>query len=95
MGSTGNPMSFRNPESASEFLEKIEDPIVKSLVRFSYQTMDLTDGPRVSSTWLYFFKVMEEFLRIASDEDWAISVQNLTVGVHEVALPRISIQGSE
>jgi hypothetical protein len=53
-----------NHEAASEFLNSIDDPIVKSLVRYSYQTICLSDAaPKGEFDLLYFSRIMEEFLR--------------------------------
>jgi hypothetical protein len=53
-----------NHEAASEFLNGIQDPIVQRLVRYSYQTICLSDA-EVEGEFdlLYFFIIMEEFLR--------------------------------
>lgn len=53
-----------NHEAASAFLNRIDDPIVKSLVRYSYQTLCLSHAvPDGEFDLLYFFRIMEEFLR--------------------------------
>ena len=53
-----------NHEAASAFLNTIEDPIVKNLVRHSYQTICISDAvPEGQFDLLYFFRIMQEFLR--------------------------------
>jgi hypothetical protein len=53
-----------NHEAASAFLNNIKDPIVKGLVSNSYQTICTSDAvPEKDFDLLYFFRVMEEFLR--------------------------------
>jgi hypothetical protein len=57
-----------NHERASVFLNSIEDPIVQSLVRSAYQTLCMSDAV-VDGEFdlLYFFRIMEEFLRDRED----------------------------
>jgi hypothetical protein len=53
-----------NHEAASAFLDNIEDPIIKGLVRNSYQTICVSNAvPDCDFDLLYFFKIVEEFLR--------------------------------
>ena len=53
-----------NHAAASAFLNSIKDPIVKSLVRYSYQTVCMSDAvPEGEFDLLYFSQIMEEFLR--------------------------------
>ncbi len=56
--------AFINHKLASEFLNEIEDPIIQSLLRSSYQTLCMSDAS-VDGDFdlLYFFRIMEEFLR--------------------------------
>jgi hypothetical protein len=55
---------FINHEADSAFLKTIEDPIVRSLVQYAYQTTLMTDAV-VDGEFdlLYYFRIMEEFLR--------------------------------
>jgi hypothetical protein len=53
-----------NHEAASAFLNSIEDPIVAGLVQYSYQIVCTSDAfPQGDFDLLYFFRIMEEFLR--------------------------------
>ena len=53
-----------NHKDASEFLNGIQDPIVQSLVRYAYQTLCMSDAKLDGEfDLLYFFTIMEEFLR--------------------------------
>jgi hypothetical protein len=53
-----------NHEAASAFLNSIEDPIVRDLVRYSYQIILMSDAfPQGDFDLLYFCRIMEEFLR--------------------------------
>jgi hypothetical protein len=53
-----------NHEAASTFLNSIDDPVVKSLLRYAYQTVCMSDAaPEGEFDLLYFFRIMEEFLR--------------------------------
>ena len=55
---------FINHEAASAFLKSIEDPIVRSLVQYAYQTTLVTDAVVDGGfDLLYFLRIMEEFLR--------------------------------
>lgn len=57
-------MKLLNNEAASAFLNDIHDPIVKSLVRYAYQTICMSDFvPEGEFDLLYFFRIMEEYLR--------------------------------
>jgi hypothetical protein len=55
---------FINHEPASAFLHSIDNPIVQTLVRSSYTTILMSDAV-VDGEFdlLYFFRIMEEFLR--------------------------------
>jgi hypothetical protein len=55
---------FFNHQAASAYLASIEDPILQSLVRSSYQTICLADfRPERSFDLLYFAKIMREFMK--------------------------------
>ncbi len=55
---------FINHEPASAFLSSIGDPVVQSLVRSAYQTLCMSEAVADGEfDLLYFFRVMEEFLR--------------------------------
>ena len=56
--------TYINNNAASEFLQKIEDPIVQHLVRLSYQTLCmLKSDVEGEFDLLFFFQIMESFLR--------------------------------
>lgn len=53
-----------NYDSASKFLNSIQDPIVQSLIRSSYQMICMSSEPFEGELDLrFFFHIMEEFLR--------------------------------
>jgi hypothetical protein len=53
-----------NHEAASAFVNSIEDPIVRDLVRHSYVIILMSEAfPQGDFDLLYFFRIMEEFLR--------------------------------
>jgi hypothetical protein len=55
---------FINHEPASDFTNSIEDPIARSLVRYAYQTLCMSDAVVEGEfDLLYFARIMEEFLR--------------------------------
>ena len=55
---------FINHEAASDYLNQIDDSIVRGLIRSSYDTI-LMSTASVDGEFdlLYFFRIMEEFLR--------------------------------
>jgi hypothetical protein len=53
-----------NHDAASRFLNSIAAPVVRSMVRYSYQTICMSNAVPVGEfDLLYFVRIMEEFLR--------------------------------
>jgi hypothetical protein len=55
---------FINHEAASDFMNRIEDPLLQNMVRYAYQTLCMSDAVVEGEFDLFFFfRIMEEFLR--------------------------------
>ena len=56
--------NFINHERASEFVNRVQDPVIRGLLKYSYQMILLVNAtPQEKFDLLYFCQVMELFLR--------------------------------